>query len=122
MTKNRATSTKEYLISIGVLKDKCYVKYAYDKKIEKYMGWPIRDEEVCHRGFVHYWFLEVRKRLRKFGGAAAVVYIEDDCRLERHIDDVIDVLQASSKPLVWLGYDHKPSLHGKNQIGSTMIG
>ena len=73
-------------------------------------------------GFVHYWVLEVRKRLRKFGGAAAVVYIEDDCRLERPIDDVIDVLQASSKPLVWLGYDDKPSRHGKNQIGSTMIG
>ena len=37
MTKSRATSTKEYLISIDVPKDKCYAKYAYDKKIEKYM-------------------------------------------------------------------------------------
>ena len=73
-------------------------------------------------GFVHYWLLEVRKRLREFGGAAAVVYIEDDCRLQRPINDVIDVLQVSSKPLVWLGYDHKPSRHGKYQIGSTMIG
>ena len=46
--KNRATSTKEYLISMGVPKGKCFVKYAYDKNIEEYMGRPIRDEEVCH--------------------------------------------------------------------------
>ena len=120
--RNRASKTRSYLIRMGIPAHLLFSKFGYDKTRDTYLGRAIKDEEVCHLGFTHYWLLAAKQRIGNLH-PAAVVYIENDCRLSRPVSEIVSLIQHTRSPLLWLGYDNKPApgRHGKLQIGSIMM-